>query len=133
MENYEGIRWNSQVVVFDDHTPRPAVVEFDARDFLENLNAERRKSHPDHRIVLAQKVVRSSREGKIANGPENVFLVTRVGCYPDIHIDGVSDIAKRVHGIIADQEKPSVMGIEQLQELFEIGWYPGRSHSGSGG
>ena len=25
------------------------------------------------------------------------------------------------------------MGIEQLQELFEIAWYPGRSHSGSAG
>jgi hypothetical protein len=28
-------------------------------------------------------------------------------------------MAESVHGINADQQKPCVMGIEQLQELFE--------------
>ena len=74
------------------------------------------------------------RRGKqIADRLKNPLLVVRIGGDPDIHIDCVSDIAKGVHGITADQQKPRAMGIEQLQELFEIAWYPGRSHSGSAG
>ena len=70
---------------------------------------------------------------KIANRLENLLLVVRVDGYPNVHVDRISDIAKGVHGITADQQKPCVMRIEQLQELFEIAWYPGRSHSGSAG
>jgi hypothetical protein len=42
-------------------------------------------------------------------------------------------MAEGVHGVTADQQEACAMGIEQLQELFEIAWYPGHSHSGSAG
>ena len=66
---------------------------------------------------------------EIANRLEDPSQVVRVGGDPDIHIHGVPDIAEGVYGITADQHEPRVMGIERLQELFEIAWYPGRRHS----
>ena len=68
---FEGNNRNPQIVVFDYHTSRPAVLEFHARDLLEHFNAQWWQSHTHHRIVLVEKIVRCSRESKIANGLQN--------------------------------------------------------------
>ncbi len=75
-----------------------------------------------------KQIIRSAGETEIPDGLKNASEIFRVGCDPDIHGNRVSHVSVSIHGIAADQEKSSAMGIERLQELFEIAWYPGRRH-----
>jgi hypothetical protein len=37
-------------------------------------------------------------------------------------------VASRIDSVAANHQKSGLMGNEQLQKLFEIAWYPGRTH-----
>ena len=69
-----------------------------------------------------------AQESELANRLNDTNLIVGIRIDPNVNIDGVPDIAKRVDGLAANHQKADIMGGQQPQEFFEIGWYLGRIH-----
>ena len=96
--------------------------ELNARDTREQLDAHGRNAHPDDLSLFHKKVSGESRrlKAKFFQNTHESFGVIWMDADPHIQIGSGARISVKGDGISSDDQILNAVGVEQLQEFFEV-------------